>query len=376
MKQLNKKTKRRIFFWFMISCFISANLYAQNGARQITGKITGKNNEAIQSATITVKGTKNAVATDANGNFSIYAAPNETLVVSSVSYVTKEIPVSNKTSFNVTLNEDYSHLQDVVVIGYGTMKKTDLSSSQVTVTSQDIQKTVNTTFDQALQGRAAGVEVTQASGQPGAAPSVIIRGLGTLTQSSQPLYVIDGVQIRGSNVSDDPYNHPLSFSNILSSLNPDDIETINILQGPAATAIYGAAGGNGVVLITTKQGKSGQSKISFTSLLSLQAEPEHIDVMNLPQYADFRNEMAKAGGTASEPDFADPSVLGPGTDWQSALYRQTLLQKHEIALSGGSDKTTYYLSGEYFNQEGVAPGSGFQRYSTRVNLENQTRKWL
>jgi TonB-linked SusC/RagA family outer membrane protein len=180
----------------------------------------------------------------------------------------------------------------------------------------------------------------------------------------------------GNPNSDNPYDHPAGFSNILSSINPSDIETINILQGPAATAIFGAAGGNGVVMITTKKGKAGETKVSLSSLLTIQDEPKHMPVMNLPQYAAFRNEAARAGANAADIAFSDPSVLGPGTDWQNELYRKTLLQKHEVGLSGGTDKTTFYFSGEYFDQDGVAPGSGFKRYSTRLNLENQARKWL
>jgi TonB-linked SusC/RagA family outer membrane protein len=248
------------------------------------------------------------------------------------------------------------------------MRKTDLSSSQVTVTSADIAKTVNTTLDQALQGRAANVYVSSNSGQPGAAPSVIIRGVSSLTGSVQPLYVIDGVQIRPGNGS--------GSANILSGINPDDIETMNVLQGPSATAIFGSVGANGVIMITTKRGRAGDTKISVSSLVTIQDRPKYIPVMNLQEYATYRNEIARAGGTGSDSSFADPSVLGPGTNWQDAMFRRSLLQKHQLSLSGGTDKTTFYFSGEYFNQEGVAPGSGFSRASVRLNLDNQTRKWL
>jgi TonB-linked SusC/RagA family outer membrane protein len=259
-------------------------------------------------------------------------------------------------------------MEDIVTVGYGRMRKTDLSSSQVTVTSADIAKTVNTTLDQALEGRAANVYVSSNSGQPGAAPSVIIRGVSSLTGSVQPLYVIDGVQIRPGNGS--------GSANILSGINPDDIETMNVLQGPSATAIFGSVGANGVIMITTKRGRAGDTKISVSSLVTIQDRPKYIPVMNLQEYATYRNEIARAGGTGSDSSFADPSVLGPGTNWQDAMFRRSLLQKHQLSLSGGTDKTTFYFSGEYFNQEGVAPGSGFSRASVRLNLDNQTRKWL
>lgn len=366
---------RQLFFVLIILLFNTGTVLAQS--QTISGKVTdAENQQALPGVTVQVKGTIIGTVTDDQGEFSISAAIGDTLNFSFIGYKSRQIIVNNAATLNIRMSRNYSDLDQVVVVGYGQMKKSDLSSAQVTINAEDINRTVNTTFDQALQGRAAGVYVTSPSGQPGAAPSVIIRGLGTLTQSAQPLYVIDGVQIRPPGVSDDPYNHPTGFSNILSTINPDDIATINILQGPSATAIYGAAGGNGVVLITTKQGSAGETKISVSSLLTVQDEPKHIGVMNLPQYADFRNEMAKAGGTASQPEFANPSILGSGTNWQSALYRRTLLQKDEFSLSGGNTNTTFYLSGEYFSQQGVAPGSGFNRYSVRLNVNNQTRKWL
>jgi TonB-dependent starch-binding outer membrane protein SusC len=373
MKKNKTEGVLKVALCTLISFFmLSVHSHAQNqqaAGRKISGTITTKaSGEPILGATISVKGTKNAVSTNENGEFTIYAVTGETLTISSVGYIKKEIKVGSSNSFNVVLTEEYNNLNDVVVIGYGKMKKTDLSSSQVTVTSADISKTVNTTLDQALQGRAANVYVSSNSGQPGAAPSVIIRGVSSLTGSVQPLYVIDGVQIRPDNGS--------GSANILSGINPDDIETMNVLQGPSATAIFGAVGANGVIMITTKRGRAGDSKISVSSLVTIQDRPKYIPVMNLPEYATYRNEIAKAGGTASDPNFADPSVLGQGTNWQDAMFRRSLLQKHQLSVSGGTDKTTFYFSGEYFNQEGVAPGSGFSRASMRLNLDNQTRKWL
>src|SRR5258708_15223532 len=246
MKQAKAMRKLKVFLWAVISSLLFATQLAaqgtQPGARRITGKVTAKvSDETISGATVSVKGTRNMVTTDNEGNFTIYAQTGETLVISSVGYTPKEIKVTaGFTQVDMRLGTDYSHLDDIVVVGYGKMKKTDLASAQITVTADDISKTVNTTFDQALQGRAANVYVSSSSGQPGAAPSVTIRGLSSLTGSTQPLYVIDGVQIKPDNPADDPYNHPTGFANILSSLNPDDIETMNVLQGPSATGIFGA----------------------------------------------------------------------------------------------------------------------------------------
>lgn len=377
--------RKRIILWSLIALLACTQLHAQNQSRRITGKVT-QNGVPVASASVTIKGTTNATVTDAQGNYSIMAATGETLVFSSIGYVEQQVKVGSSDNVSVTMKEDYTSLTDVVVVGYGTMKKTDLSSSQLTVTSADLNRTINTSLEQGLEGRAANVFVTQNSGQPGAAPSVIIRGLSSITGNTQPLYVVDGVQIRPMSIgtngglanpnSDNPFSHPAGFSNLLSNINPSDIETINILQGPAATAIYGSVGGNGVILITTKKGKAGETKVTLGTLLTIQDEPKHMPLMNLPQYAAFRNELSAAGGTGTEIEFSDPSVLGPGTDWQSELYRKTLLQKHEVALSGGTERTTFYMSGEFFDQNGVVPGSGFRRYSTRLNLENQARSWL
>jgi TonB-linked SusC/RagA family outer membrane protein len=376
MKKTKTGSKTTVLLWALIlSVLAMADGYAQGGAekRKVTGTITGKlGDEPIVSASITVKGTSNSVSTNQQGAFTIEAAQGDVLVITSIGYAAKEVKVSNNRAMEIRLDKDYNDLQDVVVVGYGRMKKTDLSSSQVTVTSADIQRTVNTTLEQGLQGRAANVYVTSNSGQPGAAPSVMIRGVNSINYSNQPLYVIDGVQIKPEN----PSGGASTSANILSGINPDDIETMSVLQGPSATSIYGAVGANGVILITTKRGKSGETKVSLNSLTTIQDLPAKVSVMNLREYATYRNEYAKAGGSTFDPAFADPSVLGDGTDWQKALFRRTMLQKYSLGLSGGSERTTFYVGAEYFNQEGVVRGSGFERYSVRLNLDNQTRRWL
>jgi TonB-dependent starch-binding outer membrane protein SusC len=376
MKKTKTVNKPAVILWALVLCLVAISQgYAQDGTakRKITGKVTGKlGEEPVVMASVTIKGSTNSVSTTATGEFAIEARTGEVLVITSVGYTPKEVKVGNSSSLDIRLDKDYNDLQDVVVVGYGRMKKTDLSSSQVTVSASDIQRTVNTTLEQGLQGRAANVYVTSNSGQPGAAASVMIRGVNSINYSNQPLYVIDGVQIKPEN----PSSGASTSSNILSGINPDDIETMSVLQGPSATAIYGAVGANGVILITTKRGKSGETKVAFSSLATIQDKPAKVPVMDLQEYATYRNEFAKAGGAQFEPTFADPSVLGKGTDWQNALFRRTLLQKYGLGVSGGNERTTFYTGVEYFKQEGVVRGSGFERYSVRLNLDNQTRRWL
>ncbi len=330
-------------------------------------------NLPLPGVTVLVKGTTTGVATNGDGTYSITVPSSESvLVYSFIGYKPQEVLVGNQTTIDLTLEEDMASLDEVVVVGYGTMKKRDMSSAQVSVSSEEIERTVNTTVEQALQGRAAGVYVTQNTGAPGGGISVNVRGVSSISGTTEPLYVIDGVQIQPSTVS---YG-ATSGTNPLASLNPSDIESIEVLQGPSATAIYGSRGTNGVVLITTKRGKSGEIKISYNYLYSLQDKPTPLPTMSLQQYATMINEINEITGGTPPAAFLDPSLLGEGTNWQQELFKTAGLNKHTLNLSGGNDITQFYISGEYFDQEGIAIGSNFERYSLRVNIDNQTRKWL
>ena len=338
----------------------------------VTGKITNGNNEALPGATVMEKNTTNATTTKEDGSFSItVASERSVLVISYIGYDRQEITVGNRTTVSVRLVQQATSLTDVVVTGYGKASRVNLTSAQTTVTAKDIDRTVNTTLEQAIQGRAAGVYVTQNSGQPGGGISVNIRGISSLGRT-QPLYVIDGVQIQ---VSEDVSFGSSSSSNPLAGLNPSDIEDIQILQGPSATAIYGSRASNGVILVTTKRGKAGDFKINYVFQHNIQTPPKHLDVTNLRQYAQMVNEFHDLAGGTTPQEFLDPSLLGKGTDWQSALFNNASMNKHQLNLSGGSINTTYYMSGEYLKQEGVAAGSGFNRYGFRLNLDNKPRDW-
>ncbi len=381
MKQTNVSSTRWVGLLVVIFILLgTVSLSAQKaGTRVITGHVAaGRTDSAVVAASVTVKGTRNTVITDASGAFSIYAQTGDVLVISYVGYKSKEITVgAGDNRLNVSLAEDLSSLQDVVVVGYGRMKKSDLSSSVLTISNADIEKTVNTTLDQALQGKSPNVYVSQSSGAPGAGAAVIIRGISTVTGNYQPLYVIDGVQIRPSLTTGGTYNVASGQSNELAGLNPSDIESISVLEGPAATSIYGAAGANGVLMITTKQGRAGVTKVNVNSSETIQERPKDLPMMDLKQYATYTAKLATYGLVGYRaPELADPTILGAGTDWQKALFRNTLLQKQSLSLSGGTEKTTFYFSGDYLDQQGVAQGSGFKRASVRLNLTNQVNNWL
>ncbi len=383
MRQIKILGVTKALLWAIISVFFSftqLSVSAQNAStRTIRGKVTASVSEAaVPGATISVKGTQNSVSAGNAGEFSINAQTGDVLVVSYIGYKTREVKIAEGiNTINVGLTQDYSNLQDVVVVGYGKTKKSDLSSAVGTISNSEIAKTVNVTLDEALQGKAANVYVSQTTGQPGAGSSVIIRGVSTVTGNYQPLYVIDGVQIRPDPPRGGAYNIPQSYSNALAGINPDDIENISVLEGAAATSIYGAAGANGVLMITTKRGKAGQTKVNATSLFTIQDKPDERPVMNLKEYALYIQKLQALGlvGVQSE-EIGDPSILGNGTNWQDALFRQVDLQKHSLAISGGTEKSTFYVSGDYLKQDGIALGSGFSRGSVRLNLDNQANTWL
>ncbi|SDE03752.1 TonB-linked outer membrane protein, SusC/RagA family [Dyadobacter soli] len=338
----------------------------------VKGKVTDEKGDGLPGVSVVVKGTSRGTTTNSAGQYELELGQGEnTLIFSFVGYLSQEIPVGARSELNVALKIDTKALDEVVVVGYGEMKRADLTTAQTSVSAKDIARTTNTTLEQAIQGRAAGVYITQNSGQPGGGISVNIRGINSISGSNEPLYVVDGVQIQGQSVSFGAQ----SSSNPLAGLNPADIESVEVLQGPSATAIYGSRATNGVLLITTKRGKSGDSKIAYGYQFSLQTPPKPLKVMDLGQYAQMVGEYHKLAGGETPEEFLDPSLLGKGTDWQKELFKNAPMHKHQLSLSGGNDRTTYYLSGEYLRQDGVALGSGFNRYAFRLNLDNKPREW-
>jgi TonB-linked SusC/RagA family outer membrane protein len=376
MKRASITGRPCLWVWLTITyCAFAISAKAQNpppSGQKITGTVTAhESGQPVPGASVIFKGTSTGVATDQYGKFSINALPGQVLVFTSIGFTAKEVKTGDAITLNVVLNETRSALQDVVVVGYGTMKKTDQSSAQVSISSADISKTINTTLDQAIQGRAAGVYVTQNSGQPGGGISVNIRGVNTLGNTNEPLYVIDGVQMQPPTVS---YGATSSV-NPLAGINPSDIESMEILQGPSATAVYGSRATNGVILVTTKRGQQGL-KVGYNYLYTAQEKPEAIKTMNLQQFAIMNNEIATLLNRTPTAEFKNPSVLGAGTNWQESLFKMAPLQKHQVTVSNGNKTTNYYMAGEYFSQKGVAVGSDFNRYSFRLNLDNRAFDWL
>ena len=336
-------------------------------------------------ASVVVKGTSNGVATDFDGNFQMNATPGQTLVVSYVGYLPKEVKVTaGQSVYNITIEEDRQMLNEVVVVGYGTMKKSDLAGASSTLDSKALKGSNITNIDQSFQGRVTGVTAVQTSGAPGSSSSIRVRGQATINANAEPLYVIDGVIFQGSDQSgaglglgDALGNGSVSTVSPLSTINPADIVSMEILKDASATAIYGAQGANGVVLITTKRGKAGEAKFSYDGSVTMNRQTKRLDILNLREFAEFYNDMA-AQGEISKPDetYSDPSILGRGTNWQDAIFQTAWQHQHQVSAQGGTDKVQYFVSGGYMNQEGTIIGSNFERFSVRTNLDAQLKNWL
>lgn len=348
-------------------CLLPLWAYAQN----ITVKGTVKDNigEPIIGASVVQKGTSNGIVTDIDGNFYLNVPSNSTIVVSFIGYKTQEIPVAGNKQINVIMKEDTEMLDEVVVVGYGQMKRSDLTGSVVSVSDAAIKKSVPTSIDQVLQGRAAGVQIQANTGMPGGSSSIRIRGVNSLNATNQPIFVIDGVIVDSSS-SDNGTSNPLS------SINPSDIVSMDILKDASATAIYGARASNGVIMITTRRGKAGEGSITYDGYVGWQNMPKKLDVMNLREYAAHKNVIAEAGINNADNNFIRPDLLGEGTDWQDELYRNALMTSHNLSMTGGSEKITYAISAGYLDQEGIALGSSFKRLSLRGNVDAEIKKWL
>ncbi|MBC7851627.1 MAG: SusC/RagA family TonB-linked outer membrane protein, partial [Chitinophagaceae bacterium] len=347
----------------------------------ITGIVSDQNGGPLQKASVSVKGSKAAVLTDANGTFKISVPQaTQTLVVSFVGMKPREISIDNKASLLITLDVSDSKLNEVVVIGYGTKQRADITSSISSVNAKDLKDLPVSGIDQALQGKVAGVTVTNNSGQPGGGVSIRVRGVTTIN-SNDPLIVIDGVPFFSNTISNSGYaglggSNGQTGNSVMSTLNPNDIESIDVLKDASAQAIYGSQAANGVIIITTKKGKTGEGKINYDFYYGQQEVIKKLDLMDLREFAQYQNEVAPILGRIPSAEFKDPSVLGRGTDWQDAIFRKGSIMNHQLSFSGGKDKTNYYLSLNYLNQDGILVGSDFERLSTRFSLDHQLKSWL
>lgn len=344
----------------MMVCLIGMLLPMCMFAQQITvqGVVKDQTGETVIGASVMEKGTTNGTITGIDGDFSLNMSPNGTLVVSFVGYKTQEVQVKGQKQLQVVLSEDAEMLDEVVVIGYGTMKKSDLTGAVSSIGNKDIKDSPVSNLGQAIQGKISGVQIVDA-GKPGDNVSIKIRGLGSIN-NCDPLVVIDGV--------------PTDLG--LSSLNMADVERLDVLKDASATAIYGSRGANGVVMITTKRGTEGKGKLAVSANYSFQNATNVPSLLNAAQYAELSNDMMVNSGRNPNPEWANPSELGAGTDWMDELLRTGVMQNYTVSYSGGNEKSHYYVSGGFLDRSGIVKSVNYRRFTFQSNSDAQVLKWL
>ena len=335
------------------------DLMAQQVAKIYTGTVTDTKGEPLIGVSIVMKGTTTGTVSDINGKFSLQSiSQNPTIAFSYIGYESKEISPKSSEILQIELRETNKQLEDVVVVGYGTMRKKDLTGSVALVKSSDIKSLPVPSVSDALQGRAAGVQVIT-SGAPGSDAVFRIRGTGTINNAN-PLVVIDGFPIDGG----------------LNQLNMDDVESIQVLKDASATAIYGSRGANGVIIVTTKHGIGAKSQINFSYSLGLQNATNRIKMLDASQFASMHNEMLANAGKMQNPNFADPASLGTGTDWLGAFFQSAPMQNYSVNYSDGTDKSSIYISGNYFSQDGIVIGTGYKKFTFQLNTDSKITSFL
>lgn len=350
----NLMTHRMAFLCLYL--MLPLGIFAQSIS--VTGVVKDASGETVIGATVREKGTDNATVTDLDGNYTIRVAPKAALVFSYVGYKSAEVNVGGRTSVNVTLQEDNHTLNELVVIGYGTMKKSDLTGAVGSLAAKDMENAPVANIGQAMQGKIAGLQVVDA-GKPGDNVSIKIRGLGSIN-NCDPLVVIDGV--------------PTDLG--LNAINTADVERIDVLKDASATAIYGSRGANGVVMVTTKKGKEGKGRLAFATNVSFQNATKTPSLLNAAEYAALSNDMMANAGQQTNPDWASPAKLGKGTDWVDELLRTGYMQQYTLSYSGGSDKAHYYVSGGYLTQTGIVRSVDYRRFTFQENSDAQVLDWL
>lgn len=372
---IHAKFHRIRFLYFLLYLLPFAATAQVSNPPVINSTLTGAvidatTKEPVPGATVTIKGITNSTSTNTEGKFSLVTAQKYpfTLVVKFIGYETAEV-VATGSPVNIALSPSNSQLNDVVVVGYGTQRKKELTGSVSTVPKESLNQP-GSSLDNLLQGAAPGIQITQSSGQPGASATVRIRGGNSITAGNEPLYVIDGFPFYNDNSSTQGSVNPNSSApalNALSTINPSDIESIEVLKDASATAIYGSRGANGVIIVTTKKGKKGHNDVNYSVYAGTQQIRKKLSLLNANQFAQLTNDIQTSQNL--QPYYTSDQVngFGAGTDWQSAAFRRAPVQNHTISVTGGDERSTYAISGNYYDQQGIILNSGFKRISTRIN---------
>ncbi len=377
---MRKQLLSKVLFSIVL-VLMGVQVFAQD--RMVTGKVSSSDDASgIPGASVSVKGTSKGTTTDADGNYKISVSTSSVLVFSSVGFNSQDVSVGNKTQINVSLSTDNKSLSEVVVVGYGTQKKSQMTGAISSVTSKQITEMPITNLGQAMQGRVAGVDVAQSGSKPGTVPKVLIRGRRSFNAGNDPLYVVDGIPLSGG----------------YEDMNPNDVASMEILKDATATAIYGARGANGVVLITTKRGnKDGKTTISYDTYVGTTKTLDKINLFTGAEYAEMKRESRRTIGTYKDANgnivptgvvdaYADSKLftaieldgikVGRTTDYQDMMVKQGFQQNHALGIQGGNDKTQFSINAGYFQDKGIIQGLDFTRYSVRVNVDHQVSKRL
>ncbi|MDP3915446.1 MAG: TonB-dependent receptor [Bacteroidota bacterium] len=355
--------------------FNTTDVQVQQG-KSVSGKVTDSSGAPLPGVSVVVKGTTNGTITDGNGNYSLpNVTDNAVLQFSFVGMKTQEFAIGGKSTINVILADDAIGIEEVVAIGYGTIKKSDITGAVSSVKSEDLISEMNQSIDKALSGKVAGVQVTQISGAPGSGATIRIRGANSIMASNEPLYVIDGIPLTGGGGAGGLSVGEDAGISGLSHINPSDIQSIEILKDASSTAIYGSRGANGVVLITTKRGTSNdKATITYDTYYGIQQIEKKIELTNATQYGELMNEYFKY--IKQTPLYPDPAALGIGTNWQDLLYRTGSVKNHSLSFNGGNKNTQYLVSVGYMDIEGIVENSYFDRYTLRANIDSELTKWF
>ena len=349
---------------------LTVNRIEKNQEITIKGKVTDVSGSPLPGVNVVEKGTINGAITDLDGNYSLAVSSNDAILsFSYVGYLTEEIKIAGQTTVDLTMIEDIKSLDEVVVIGYGTVKKSDLTGSVFSIKEDQLQSGISENIDGKLKGKIPGLSIMQTSGSPGSQPRIRIRGNNSITGSNRPLYVVDGVPFDdspiGGGLADNLTNNQTSG---LNAINSNDIESLEILKGPSAVAIYGSRGSNGVILITTKQGKEGKVRVNYSVETGIKQASKKLDLLTTDEYIKVRNDIAAEYDES--PVFTESEIANiTGTDWQEEIFRNGTYQNQNLSFSGGNDFGKYYASFNYFDEKGIIISSGIKKYNARLNME-------
>ena len=338
--------------------FLLGTLSVQAQTVAVKGRVLAENGTPVESASVVGKNSGKGTATNGSGNFTLTIPLNEVLVFSAAGFVSQELRPSGLAPLSVTLKAADRELGEVVVVGYGTRQKKAITGSVSSVKAEDLKATPIANLAQGLQGRVPGLDMRQNSGTPGGNISIRIRGVNSINGTSEPLYVIDGIQISGTS--------GINAANPLSQINPSDIESLEVLKDASATAIYGARGANGVVLITTKRGREGATRVSYEGYFGQQETTKKMEVLNATRFAQLENDIYSPSVI-----YADPKSVGEGVYYQDLIFRKANIQNHQLSVTGGNNKTQVALGANYYNQEGIIRNSSYKRYALRTNIDHK-----